>query len=138
MTKKYYLDACIWIDYFENRSDMFRPLGEWAFGLIKKIVGEKNHVMLSNLLIKEFPKRYSEEKIKDMLQIVPAPFRIVVKVTLVDFSFARRFCRAHNIHFSDALHAAVAKNHKAILVSRDKHFELLSSYLELAKPEDLI
>lgn len=34
MEEKYYLDACIWRDYFENREDRFRPLGEWAFRLV--------------------------------------------------------------------------------------------------------
>ena len=38
MVEKYYLDTCIWRDYFENRSDKFRPLGDWAFSLIKLII----------------------------------------------------------------------------------------------------
>lgn len=33
---RFYLDACIWGDYWENRSDNFRPLGEWAFRYLSR------------------------------------------------------------------------------------------------------
>ena len=39
---KYYLDTSIWRDYYENRSDKFRPWGEWALILINKILETYN------------------------------------------------------------------------------------------------
>ena len=33
--KRYYFDTCIWRDYFEDRKDKFRALGDLAFYLIK-------------------------------------------------------------------------------------------------------
>ena len=38
MNKKYYIDSNIWRDYFENRSDRFRPLGDWALMFFKEII----------------------------------------------------------------------------------------------------
>ena len=62
--KKYYLDACIWRDYFENRSDNFRPLGEWAFRLIKKIIDEGGLFVISDHLINELERYdFSKDKI---------------------------------------------------------------------------
>ena len=34
----YYVDSAIWRDLHENRTDKFRPLGEWAFELFRKIL----------------------------------------------------------------------------------------------------
>ena len=48
---KYYLDTCIWRDYFENREDKYRPLGEWEFRLIKKIIAEELEILFSDLII---------------------------------------------------------------------------------------
>lgn len=34
---KYYLDTCIWIDYWENRTDNLRPIGEFAFKFLNSL-----------------------------------------------------------------------------------------------------
>ena len=60
---KYYIDACIWRDYFENRSDNFRPLGEWAFKLIKKSIEEGSSVVYSDSIIEELEEFYSKDEI---------------------------------------------------------------------------
>lgn len=48
---RYYLDTSIWRDFYENRTDRFRPLGEWAFELFRKIIREKSIVLYSELVI---------------------------------------------------------------------------------------
>jgi hypothetical protein len=50
---KYYIDTCIWRDYFENRNDKYRPLGEWAFRFIKKIINEDSLILFSDLVLEE-------------------------------------------------------------------------------------
>ena len=64
MEKKYYLDACIWIDYFENRKDRFRPLGDWAIRIINKIIKENGLFIFSDHIIKELEKNYTKEELK--------------------------------------------------------------------------
>ena len=50
---------------------------------------------------------------------------------------AREIKSELNIPFGDALHAIVAKDNDAILITRDKHF-LEIDFIECYKPEDLI
>ena len=53
MPERFYLDSSIWRDYYENRKDKFRPLGEWALRLIKNIIENKNYILYSDFVIKE-------------------------------------------------------------------------------------
>ena len=72
MTKKYYLDTSIWRDYFENRNDGLRPLGEWAFELIKMIIRNKDLFLYSDVVIQELRKRYSDEDINKIFAVARA------------------------------------------------------------------
>jgi predicted nucleic acid-binding protein len=137
MKKKYYLDACIWRDYFENRSDKFRPLGEWAFELIKIIIENEDFFIISDLLIDELRKEYSDEEIKYNLNFIPEKLIINLKEKESTSKEAFELKQKSGIHFADALHFVLARSVGAVLVTRDRHFdELNSEYVK--KPEDLI
>ena len=56
---KYYFDTSIWRDYYENRSDGLRPLGDFAFELLKKIKALRDTVLYSELTIKESGREIS-------------------------------------------------------------------------------
>ena len=56
MKRRFYLDTCIWRDYYENRSDNFRPLGEWALFLINKINQAKIYSPNGNSILINFKK----------------------------------------------------------------------------------
>ena len=135
MPKKYYLDSCIWRDYFENRSDKFRPLGDWAFRLIRKIIEENNLFIFSDHLISELEKQYSSEKLNKFFEIIPEQLIIKIKTTEKQAKEAFILKSKLNIPFGDTLHAILARDNEAILVSRDKHFYELGN---IKKPEDLI
>jgi len=47
-------------------------------------------------------------------------------------------CKKKEVAFGDALHAVLARDNKAIMVTRDKHFIELNHIAEIKKPEDLI
>jgi len=64
MTEKYYIDACIWRDYFENRSDRFRPLGDWAFAAIQQMITNGEPILYSDLVEEELSAAYSEMRLK--------------------------------------------------------------------------
>lgn len=51
---------------------------------------------------------------------------------------AIKFSRQFSIPVNDALHAILARDNHAILVSRDKHFYELVDKLTIRKPEELI
>lgn len=135
MTDKYYLDTCIWIDYFENREDNFRPLGEWAVSLIKNVIKKENLFIITDHLINELKINYSEEEINKMFSIIPKELFLMTKINEKQAKEARNIKSKYKIPFGDALHIIAAKDNNAILVSRDKHI------LELnlcKKPEELI
>lgn len=138
MSKKYYLDTCIWRDYFEDRKDRFRPLGEWAFQFIKKIIEEESKVIFSDLNRTELMLAYSGEEINNILTIIPKSKLIFVERDKGKMKSAKEFSIRFKIHFADALHAVFALENGAILVSRDKHFDNLRFVLDVKKPEDLI
>ena len=78
MQKRYYLDSCIWRDYFENRSDRFRPLGDWALALIKKIIAEGDFIVYSDVVEDELRQCMSEEQLAERLSIIPPELLICV------------------------------------------------------------
>lgn len=138
MQQKYYLDACIWRDYFENRSDRFRPLGEWAIELINNIIRTEDIFVFSDHLINELEKYVSSEKISNLLSFIPSSLIIYVKVNKKHTRAALEIKNKFKIPFGDALHFVLAKEENAIMVSRDQHFWELQKMICVKKPEDLI
>ena len=137
MQKRYYLDTCIWIDYFENRSDRFRPLGEWAFRALAKIIEEEGIILFSNLNEKEFRNYYSKEQMAQMLTLVPLALLKLVKTREKQFEEAKLLAGILRIPTNDAIHAILARDNSAILITRDKHFMLIKG-VDIKLPEDLL
>ena len=135
---RYYIDVCIWRDYFENHSDNFRPLGEWALRLIKKVIEEESFVLYSNLVEKELRKEYSDEKITDIFSIVPSNLLIKVKISAIQFNKAKILSRQLTAPLADTIHAVAARENAVIMITRDKHFIELNEITDIKKPEDLI
>lgn len=139
MAKKYYIDACIWIDYFENRSDRFRPLGDWALRLLQTIIEDEDMVLYSDLLIQEICSAgYEEEKVKEILGIIKSKNLIKVEPTKEQLKESRKLALKFSIPKGDALHAVLARDNNAILIYRDKHFYELHKTVKIKKPEEVI
>ena len=139
MGKKYYFDTSIWRDYFENRKDNFRPLGEWAFELIKKMVENNDALLYSDVVITELRAYFSEEEVSRIFAIARSE-NILVKVypSEKQESEASRLCKMRKIPFNDVLQAILARDNQAVLVTRDKHFLQLNDLADSKKPEELI
>jgi len=137
--KKYYLDTSIWRDYYENRSDRFRPLGDWALNLINVIIENKDFILYSDLVVEELKVKYNEEEINKIFEIIYKR-NLLSKVTISNSQVkeAAILCKKRKVAFGDALHAILARDNKAIMVTRDKHFFELVDIAEIKKPEDLI
>ena len=138
MPKKYYLDACIWLDYLEDRKDKFRPLGDWAATLIRNITESQEKIIISEHLMNELRNRIGESAARKMLSIVP---KNLVEYVIGNKGYntkASKIMRMFDIPFCDALHLAIAKENNAVLVTRDKHFENIHRIAEIRKPEELI
>jgi len=139
MTEKYYIDACIWRDLHENREDKFRPLGEWAFELFRMIKETKSKALYSDLIIKELSISYDREQIKEMFKIVEEDgFLEKIEIKKSQIQETIQLKREKRLPFNDLLHAILARDNKAIMVTRDKHFEEFEFIVIIRKPEDLI
>lgn len=135
---KYYLDASIWRDYYENRSDKFRPLGDWALKLINNIIENKEYILISDFIIEELKIKYSEEEINNIFEIVSKrDLLLKVDISKSQTREASILCKQRKISFGDALHAILARDNKAVMVTRDRHFEELTDIAEIKKPEEL-
>lgn len=136
---RYYFDTSIWWDFHENRVDRFRPLGEWAFELLKKIIREKDIVLYSKVIIEELLEYFSMEEINKMLSIVASKGLLEEVPISNEQKREAHFLKGQlNIPFGDCLHAILARDNFAIMVARDHHFELLREITESKKPEELL
>lgn len=139
MAQRFYFDSAIWRDYYENRSDKFRPLGEWALKLLNNVIENKDHILYSDLVIEELKVKYKEEEISNILEIiVKRNLLFKVNISGQQAKEAARLCRERKVAFGDALHAILARDNNAVMVTRDKHFLELTDISEIKKPEELV
>ena len=139
MQRMFYLDTAIWRDYFEDRKDNLRPLGEFAFQFLKACEKQGCEVLVSDIVILELEARLPKERVKEIFSSFTSIIRNVV-ASEVQVSEARKEWQKRNraLPFKDVLHAVIARDHCAVLVARDNHFfEFLSSIVEVKKPEDI-
>jgi len=135
---KYYIDACIWRDYFEDRNDRFRPLGEWALRLINKIIKDEGIFVFSDHLTNELLKEYSFGELKRKLEFIPKNLILEIKYAYDRAREANKIKKVLGVPFGDAMHVVLARDTNAILITRDNHFIKLDNYCEIRKPEDLL
>lgn len=121
---KYFLDTCIWRDFYENRlSKSGNPLGKYATNLFMKIMKRKDKILFSKPLIQELSKDYNEKEIFAMLELLIANRTLIkVDITRKQYKYAGSLSEKANIPFIDCLFALQAKEHNAILVTQDRHF----------------
>ena len=138
MTKKYYFDTSIWLDFFENRNEPDFPKGDWAHKLLNKITENNDKVVYSDNNIYELNIiGYSIYELKNMLQPIK-PILIFVESTEKQISKAKDLSLKRNIPKRDALHALIARDNKAILITLDNHFKKLLDITEPKRPQNLI
>ena len=137
MVEKYYLDTSIWRDYYEDRKDPSKDIGEFAFKLLSKLLASNSKIVVSDFLLRELEIDYSLEKIRGLA----FPFEKLmerVSVSEKQLEEAKKIASKKGTPKGDVIHAILARDNKAILVSRDKHFQQLKDVCEIFKPEDII
>lgn len=139
MKQRFYLDTSIWRDYYEDRSDSYKPLGRLALQLLFKIIKEGSQIVYSDLVVEELKGKYNEEEIIAILSIFHH-LNLLIKADISNEQAkeAAVLCKKRNVSFGDALHAILARDTKAIMVTRDKHFLRLRDISDIKKPEDFL
>ena len=134
-TKIFYLDTSIWLDYYLQRGYN----GDVALALILKIIVEDSIIIFSNYVEKELKSLgFSPTEINTFLTIIKPKHLKHVQVTKNQLEEAYRVSKQKNVPFGDAIHALIARDCEAQLVSRDWDFTKLKEITIAKIPEDLL
>lgn len=136
MAEKYYLDTQIWVDHYLKRE----PFGEAALKLILKVISKGFIIVFSNYIEKELKDvGLSPTEINFLLSMIKPDHIKRVSVTKIQFEEAHRLAKQRDIPLGDAIHAILARDHEAQLVSRDeKDFSKIKDVILMKEPKDLI
>ncbi|MBI3051505.1 PIN domain-containing protein [Candidatus Woesearchaeota archaeon] len=138
MTQKYYLDTSIWLDFFENRNEPNLPKGDWAHKLLNKITENNDDVIYSDIVLLELGVGgYQPHEIEKLLEKTK-PILIFTESTEKQARKAKDLSSKRNVPKGDALHALIARDNKAILVTLDNHFRKLLDITKAKRPQDII
>ncbi|MBI2546234.1 PIN domain-containing protein [Candidatus Woesearchaeota archaeon] len=138
MIKKYYLDTSIWLDFFENRNEPNLPKGDWAHKLLGKITENNDKIIYSDIVIIELGAAgYSPQEIENLFDRIK-PILIFIESTEKQVRKAKDLSSKRGVPNGDALHALIARDNKAIVVTLDRHFKKLLDINKSKRPQDLI
>ncbi|MBI4983693.1 PIN domain-containing protein [Candidatus Woesearchaeota archaeon] len=131
----YYFDTSIWIDFYDKRGYN----GEVAKKLLEKIILQDDFVLYSDIVVIELKKLgFSEYEINQIFSIAKPDHIKRVHSTKNQIEEAKKLAKQKDVPLRDALHAILARDHQAQLISRDWDFERLKDITTAKKPEDLI
>ena len=135
MKEKYYFDTSIWLDFLENRDEPNMPKSEWARKLVMKIINKKDKILISGAVKNELiGVCYSKYEIETLFR----PFQnyiLEVYTSKKQYGKAKDLKNKRKVPFLDALHAVLARDNKAVIVTRDLHFNKLLDIIKYKKPE---
>lgn len=135
MAENYYLDTQTWLDFAEKRGYN----GEIVKRLLQKIIKENKIILYSDFTIRELKKLgYLENEINKILSAAKPNNLKRIHKTKEQFLEGKKLAKQRNIPLGDAIHAILARDHEATLVSRDSDFQRLKDIVETKTPEDLV
>ncbi|MBI2530013.1 MAG: PIN domain-containing protein [Candidatus Diapherotrites archaeon] len=138
---KLFVDTNIFADYYLDRSNHVVPLGEFAFQLIKRSISCEFYILTSDDVITEL-KRILNKKENELNEIIFKELIATKKIQFIKASEnqaieAEKLSGERNIPRNDALFAVLARDNKALLISRDNHYYAIGDIAEVRKPEEL-
>ena len=138
MATVYYFDTGIWLDLWELRDEPNFPKGTWAQKLLNKIIGENGKIIYSEVTLLELGVvGYSTYDIAEL-------FRPLQRILEFVESSEKQMNRANDLAATrqvpkrDILHALIAKEQRAALITYDRHFQILRDIIEPKRPRDFI
>ena len=133
---KFYLDTSIWLDFLENRNEPNFPKGDLAKELISKIINEDDKIIFSdNNAVELKTIGYSDFEIEELFGTLPL---IYVESTGKEIGKAKDLALKRNIPKRDALHALIARDNNALLITFDNHFNKLIDIIMPHNPKEFI
>lgn len=138
MINVYYVDTCVWSDYYEGRYGTDgRPLGKYAMKFFLEAIKNKDEILISELTLRELKKFYDEIDMELMFSLLSNLNLLkIVTVNEDEIREANDLTEKYrDIPMHDILHAVVSKKHNAILVTQDKHFKKLKEITRTRTPQ---
>ena len=135
MPEKFYLDTSIWLDVYERRGKN----GEFAMKFLSMVIEEDYILLYSEPIIRELRKLgYMAEEMKSIFNFAKPSQTRKINLTKIQLDEARKIADQRNVPRRDVLHAILARDNEAQLITRDKHFEQLKDITIAKMPEELI
>ncbi|MEE8168342.1 MAG: type II toxin-antitoxin system VapC family toxin [Candidatus Hydrothermarchaeales archaeon] len=136
-----YLDTNIYLDYWEARSDKMRPLGEFAYSVLRRTVECEFIILISDLVLTELRNFIEDAEIKEVLSSLKENNKLVLKkVSDPVVSEAKTQKKRHaEVPLPDLIHYCFAIRNKVdVLVTRDAHYSVLpQDKIKIRKPEEI-
>lgn len=73
-----YLDTNVYLDYWEARSDKLRPLGEFAYSVLRRSLECEFVILISDLVLTELRSSIEDAEIKAVLSSLKENNKLVV------------------------------------------------------------
>lgn len=138
MAELIYIDTNIYLDYWENRIDKMRPLGEFAYNVIKRAVNCEFVVITSDLVFKELGNWMNQQSINKIFENLKFSKKLEVAAAFdSEREKVMALANERGTGINDATHAVIAKRAGAkYLITRNiKDFENLSDFVQAILPE---
>ena len=136
--KKYYFDTSIWLDLFEDRNKGSFAKTTIARKLLDKILRDNGVIVYSGFIILELKNQgYTNYEVRSFWRDIN-PFMLFGKYDLRLVGKAKDLSKKRGLPLFDAIHALIARENNSILISRDRHFNLLKDICRCMSPEEII
>jgi len=136
--KRYYFDTSIWLDFFEDRNEPDFPKGELVQQLIRKIVLDNGNIVYSDIHLLELENiGYSPYEIEELFKPLK-PILILVESTEKQQRRAGEIASQRKIPKGDVLHALLARDMNASMITHDKHFKEVEDIIRSNSVKDML
>jgi predicted nucleic acid-binding protein len=141
MSKRVLVDTNIFLDYFLNRKSGYLPLGEFAAQFIVRTLHCEFELLLCEEVLGELSRLLNipeSELLVEKFSLLKSRGKIEIIVPSGGMKKeADELKGAKSIPFVDALLAVVAKELSVPVITRDKHFFEVLTFVEARRPEEL-
>ncbi|MFH1234549.1 MAG: PIN domain-containing protein [Candidatus Diapherotrites archaeon] len=136
-----FVDTNIFLDYYFDRKDSIKPLGEFAFNFFRDALKCKFSILLCNPVIRELEKTVGLEKIgvfKSHMSALKLAGKLeIIEETTWQVSEAQNLNRRRGLPLNDCIIAVMARDQGVSIVTRDMHFWEFG-FITALTPEELL
>jgi predicted nucleic acid-binding protein len=137
--RKAYIDSNVFLDFWLGRKTGFHPVGEYAREFFRRALECEFELAISDISLYELRDNTPYKRlVEDFVSDFQAKRKLaVLKVSPGIRQAASKLARERARSFNDCVHLLLAKQTRAVLVTRDSDFDVFRGEVEIKKPEEL-